>query len=187
MSRSFPAALAVLLAASPATADEFTDTVESALSSYAKGDIDAARQDLDYAAKLLTARKSEALSKFLPAPLAGWTRSESDDAAEASGFMGMLGGGTTTSATYTKDGRQVTITLIADSPMVSGMAAMIGGIASMGGGKPMRIQRTEFSDNDGDLQGVVGGKTMVTVGGDATLDEKKAYVEAMDLEALGGF
>lgn len=187
MSRSFPAALAVLLAATPAVADEFTDTVGSALNSYAKGDINAAREDLDYASKLLTAMKADALGKYLPAPLAGWTRQDANDLGEASGFMGMLGGGTTTSATYVKDGKQVTVTLLADSPMISGMAAMVSGIASMNGGKPMRIQRTEFSDNEGDLQGVVGGKVMVTVGGDAAVEDKTAYIDAMDLESLGRF
>lgn len=187
MLRSFPAALAILLASAPAMADEFTDTVTSALESYAKGDINAAREDLDYASKLLTAMKSEALAKYLPAPLAGWTQQDASDSGEASGFMGMLGGGTTTSATYLKDGKQVTVTLLADSPMLSGMAAMISGIASMNGSKPMRIQRTEFSDNEGDLQGVVGGKVMVTVGGDAALEDKTAYIEAMDLDKLGAF
>ena len=56
-----------------------------------------AREDLDYAGKLLTAMKSEALAKFLPAALPGWTREEAaaEDAAAAGGFMGMLGGGTT--------------------------------------------------------------------------------------------
>ena len=40
---------------------------------------------------------------------------------------------------------ELTITLVANSPMVSGMAAMISGIAAIGGGKPIRIQRTEFT------------------------------------------
>ena len=102
--------------------------------------------------------------------------------------MAMIGGGTTTGATYKKaDGTEMTITLVANSPMVSGIAAMIGGMASMGGGKPMRIERTEFANNDGELQGVVDGKVMITVAGDATVEDKTAYLEAMDFKGLAEF
>ena len=81
----------------------------------------------------------------------------------------------------------MTITLVANSPMVSGIAAMIGGMAAMGGGKPMRIQRTEFANNDGELQGVVNGKVMISVSGDATVEDKTAYLEAMDFKGLAEF
>ena len=173
-------------AAGPVAADEFTDTLESALSAYRGGDVDGAREDLDYASKLLTSMKSESLAKFLPDALPGWTRGEGD-AAGAAGFMGMLGGGTTASATYTRAGEELTITMVANSPMINGMAAMITGIGSLGGGKPMRIQRTEFSQNDDGLQGIVDGKVMINVDGNASLEDKKAYLEAMDFKALGDF
>jgi hypothetical protein len=71
--------------------------------------------------------------------------------------------------------------------MVSVLAAMIGGMASMGGGKPMRIERTEFANNDGELQGVVDGKVMISVAGDATVEDKTAYLEAMDFKGLAEF
>ena len=41
--------------------------------------------------------------------------------------------------------------------MVSGLGAMISGMAGIAGGKPLRIQRTEFTDQDEGLQGVVNG------------------------------
>jgi hypothetical protein len=189
MIRPLPAALAALLTASlagPAGADEFTDTLESALKAYRDGDVTAARQDLDYAAKLLAAMKAESLARFLPAALPGWTR-EDQGAEEGGGMMAMLGGGTTAGASYTKaGGSEMTITLVANSPMVNGIAAMVGGIASMGG-KPMRIKRTEFADNDGELQGVVDGEVLISVSGDATVAEKTAYLEAMDFEGLADF
>ncbi len=188
MLRFLPAVIAAGLATAPATADEFTDTLESALSAYRDGDVTGANQDLDYASKLLTAMKAETLAKFLPAPLPGWTRTDETDS-EAGGMMGMLGGGTTAAANYTaSDGKAMTITLVANSPMVSGIAAMVGGITSMGGSKPMRIQRTEFASHDGDdLQGVVNGKVMISVSGDAAIEDKKAALEAMDFKALGEF
>ena len=188
MLRFTPAVLALALAL-PAAADEFTDTLESALEAYRAGDISGARADLDYAGKLLTSLKSEALAKFLPAALPGWTRGEAsdEDAAAAGGFMGMLGGGTSAAATYTKEAQSLTITLVADSPMVSGLGAMVSGMAGLTGGKPMRVQRTEFTDQDGSLQGVVNKRVMVSVSGDASVEDKKAFLEAMDFEALGEF
>ena len=115
-----------------------------------------------------TSMKSEALAKFLPAAQPGWTREEAaEDDAAAGGFMGMLGGGTSAAATYRKGAESFTITLVADSPMVSGLGAMISGMAGLAGGKPLRIQRTEFTSKDDALQGVVNDRVMVSVTGDA--------------------
>ena len=187
MSRILSAVLLLMLCAAPATADDFTDTLESALEAYRAGDVAAAGQDVEYAGKLLSAMKAESLAKFLPDALPGWTRSDESNE-EAGGMMAMIGGGTTAGATYTKtDGTAMTITLVANSPMVSGIAAMVGGITSMGGSKPMRIQRTEFANNDGEIQGVVNGKVMVSVSGDATVEDKTAYLEAMDFKGLAEF
>jgi hypothetical protein len=182
-----PLACALTLIAAAAAADEFTDTLEGALEAYRAGDIDAAQQDLDYAGKLLTAMKSESLATFLPPAPAGWTREEAGEDGEAAGMMGMFGGGTMASATYRRGEQTMELSLIANSPMITGMAGMLSGIAAMGGGKPMRIQRTEFALNEQDLQGVVGGKVMVSVGGDAAVEDKTALVDSMDLGALAEF
>ena len=40
-------------------------------------------------------------------------------------------------------------------------------MAGLGGGKPLRIQRTEFTEQDDALQGVVNDRVMVSVTGDA--------------------
>lgn len=179
-----------LVAASPAPAgaDEVTDTLEGALAAYRDGDVTGAQQDVEYATKLLVAMRGEALAKFLPAALPGWTRSDEDGDATG-GMAAMFGGGTAATATYTKDdGTELVLSLVANSPVVSGIASMVSGIASMGtGGKPMRIGRTEFADSDGDLQGVVGGKVLVSASGDATVEDKKAYLEALDFTALAAF
>jgi hypothetical protein len=184
-----PPALALipLLALSPAaSADEFTDVIAGALEAYEEGDITVAREELDYAMKLLTEMKAQSLARFLPAALPGWTRTEAD--AEGGGMaMAMLGGGTTAAATYSDGSQELTITLVANSPMVSGVAAMISGMAALGGGKPIRIQRTQFGVNGEDMQGVVDGDVLVSVSGDASVEDKTAYLEAMDLRALGDF
>lgn len=187
MLRFLPALLVAGLAAAPALADEFTDTLDSAIKAYNDGDVAGAQQDVEYAGKLLASMKAEGLAKFLPEAQAGWTRAD-ENTDEAGGMMAMLGGGTTTGATYKKaDGTDLTITLVANSPMVNGIAAMVGGMAAMGSGKPMRIQRTEFANNDGELQGVVNGKVMISVSGNATVEDKTAYLEAMDFKGLAEF
>lgn len=187
MIRPLILASALVAAALPVAADEFTDTLESALKAYNDGDTDGARQDLDYATKLLGSMKAAALAKLLPEALPGWTRepASQDDSAD---FMGMFGGGTTTEATYTKDGEDLTITLVANSPMVSSVAAMVSGMAGMAtGAKPIRVQRTQFHQEDGELQGVVENKVMVSVSGSASIEDKTAFLEAMDFKALGEF
>jgi hypothetical protein len=183
------AAVMLVLAALPAAADEFTDTLASALKAYNEGDVSGAREDLDYAGKLLGAMKSDALAKFLPEAPPGWIReaTPSDDASAAGGFMGMFGGGTTASATYRKDAKTFTIALVADSPMVNGLGAMISGVAGLAGGKPIRIQRVQFTQSDDGLQGVVNNKVMINVSGDASIEDKTAALETMDFKALGGF
>jgi len=183
-----PAALilALILAASPAAADEFTDTMNGALEAYAQGDVAVASEELEYATTLLNAMKAEALAKFLPAPPPGWTRAEAADDGSAAA-MAMFGGGTTASATYTRDGVDLTVSLVADSPMVTGIGGMLSGLASVSETKPIRIQRTQFTQNEGELQGVVDDNVLVSVGGAASVEDKTAFLEAMDLGALADF
>lgn len=169
-------------------ADEFTDVVESALSAYAEGDVAGAREELDYAMKLLTALKAESLATFLPEAPAGWTKTEVDaDAGGSGAAMALFGGGTVAAATYEGNGVDFTLTLLANSPMVSGIAAMVSGLGAVGGGKTQRIQRTQFMINDGEIQGVVGERVLLTASGSAAPEDVLAIIETMDLRALGAF
>jgi hypothetical protein len=189
MSRLAALVLPVLLSAAlplgalPVAADEFTDTLESALKAYRDGDVKAAGEDLSYATKLLGNQKAGALARFLPPAPSGWTRE--DEAPEDEGVgMAMLGGGTTVAATYSNGASEAKISLLADSPMVGSLGAMLGGLASITGAKPIRIQRVEFTESDGELRGLVDNHVLVTVSGDATTEDKRALLEAMDLGGL---
>jgi hypothetical protein len=175
---------AVLLAAWPVAADEFEEVLESALEAYRAGDVTIAREELTYAQQLLTGLRADALAGFLPDAQTGWTREEVDTSAGAMA-MGMFGGGTAASATYRKGGEEFTLTLMADSPMVSGMAAMFSGMAGMGGNRSVRIQRQQFTIGDGEVQGVVGGAVLVQAQGRVPTDDMIAHIEAMDLAELG--
>jgi hypothetical protein len=169
-----------------AHADEFTDVVDSALKAYAEGDITVAMEELDYATKLLGDMKSASLGRYLPEALPGWTRAEAS--AEGTGMaMAMFGGGTSAAATYSNQDGDLTITLVANSPMVNTVGGMLTGMASLAGGKPIRVQRVQFIDNEGELQGVIDNRVLVSVSGAASLESKKAYLESMDFEALRDF
>ncbi|PZQ47999.1 MAG: hypothetical protein DI556_16040 [Rhodovulum sulfidophilum] len=187
MSRLAILALPVLLlGAVPAAADEFTDTLEGALKAYRDGDVKAAGDDLSYASKLLSNQKAAALAKFLPAAPSGWTRE--DEVSEDEGMgMAILGGGTTAAARYSDGTSEVKLSLLADSPMVSSFGAMLGGLAQVSGAKPMRVQRVEFSDSEGELRGIVDNRILVTVEGDAPVEAKQALLEAMDFGALADY
>lgn len=177
----------LLLPLATARADEVSDTLESALKAYNAGDVTGAQQDLEYASKLLSVMRSEALAKFLPPTPAGWTREnqDGDGSEDSSGVLGIFGGGITSSATFSKGNEDMTITLIANSPMMSGIAGMMSNFMSMGGGKPLRIQRVEFATNDGTLQGAVGDKVIVSVEGSASDADKTALVEFDGPEGAG--
>lgn len=178
--------LAPVLIGGAARADEFTDTLDSARSAYESGDVKAAGEDLAYATKLLGSQKAAGLAKFLPPAPAGWTRT--DEPAEDAGLgMAILGGGTSAAASYTDGTTEAKITLTADSPMVSGLGAVFSGVSSLAGGKPLRIQRVEFGEMDGELRGVVDGRVMVSVGGDASTEVKTGLLEAMDFNALADY
>lgn len=178
---------AAAIAASSAAADEFTDTLNGALEAYAQGDIVVASEELEYAMTLLGAMKADALAKFLPEPPAGWTRAEDSASDGQAAAFAMFGGGTTASATYVKDGADLTVAIVADSPMATGIGGMLSGLAAAGGTKPLRIQRTQFVLNENELQGLVDDDVLVSVGGSASVEDKTAFLEAMDLQGLEDF
>jgi hypothetical protein len=185
MTRIAAGLFAILIAAQPVAADEFEDVLESALDAYRAGDLTVAKEELDYALQLLASMRAEALADFLPPAQEGWERLDSDAQSEALAF-GMFGGGTAASATYRRGEDEFTLTILADSPMVSGMAAMISGMAGMSGSRPLRIQRQQFSIGEEEVQGVIGGRILVQAQGRAPTDAMIAHIEAMDLAALAG-
>lgn len=182
----FSLVLAAALAAAPAPtfADEFTDTVEGALEAYRAGDVDAAREDLDYAVKLLAGARAADLAALLPEPAAGWTRAEGEDAGAA---MAMFGGGVSASAVYSRGEEDFTLTLLADSPMVASIAAMMGGMAAMSNVETRRIERQTFAVNEGQIQGVIDDRILVTAEGDAPTEVMFEEIERLDFKGLKDF
>lgn len=179
------AAAALALAPLPALADshedEITATLQSAMDAYADGDVQFALDEVAYATQLLNALVAEGLQAYLPDPLDGWTRTLDDDTGAAMGFMG---GGTIARGAYSGPGQSFTITLMADSPMVTSMGAMLGNTQLMSAmGNIVRVNRQSFLDQDGSLSGLIGNRILVQAeGGD--IDTMVAHLEEMDFREL---
>lgn len=177
------AALILALAAPSAMADEIEDTISAALEAYRAGDLARTREELDYAAQLVSQLKAQGLSAFLPEPMAGWIRSMQDAQSAA-----MFGGGLFAGADYEKDGETVSIQLIADSPIIMGMSAIFANPALMAAqGRVKRIGRERVLIQDDQITGIVANRIMIQITGSAPENVKLAYLEAIDLRALADF
>ncbi|MGF1546749.1 MAG: hypothetical protein ACFCUG_05450 [Thiotrichales bacterium] len=171
--------------AGPAHADEIVDTINSALKAYKDGDFVVAKEDLDYASQLLAKQKATGLSRLLPKELAGWARKDGDTQALGAG---MFGGGTMASAEYSKGEKNLNIQLMADNPMMAAVAGMFNNPSLMGAaGTQKRINRQKVMiDSDGEMTSMIG-KVLVQISGDASIEDKEAYFNALDIKALEGF
>lgn len=174
---------AALIALTPAVvqADEITDTLNSAIKAYEDGDIQYALEELAYAQQQLKALKTADLAAFLP-EVEGWTREVETDMNTG---MAMMGGGVGAQADYSKGGDTVTLTFMADNPMVMGFAGIINNAAMMGM-KITRVGRQKFVDQDGDMTALVGNRILVQADG-AAPEVMLPILEAIDFEALAGF
>jgi hypothetical protein len=180
------AVLLVLATVSAARADDVTDQIDEALKAYQNHDTQTAIAALDAASNLLRQSRAEGLKKVLPLVPSGWTA----DAAESTAVgAAMLGGGTTASRTYHNGSQRVEVQIIADSPMLQGMAALLNSpLAAMGGMKTVVIggRRMSYTENDNSYTTLVADKVIVKVDGskdtpDPTL---KSFIGAIDFAAI---
>lgn len=189
MNRFFGAALAVMLITGlsvPAQADEIEDSLKLALEAYQAGDINLAKEEIDYAAQLISQMKAAGLGEFLPEALEGWTRADADgQAGSAMGF----GGGMTASASYTRDNDRVEIQIMADNQMVTAMAGMFGNAAMLGSmGTIKRIKRQKVViTKSGELQALINNRILIQITGRSPIEDKEAYFAALDLRGLQDF
>ncbi len=175
-----------LLTPGQARADEIEDAIQAALKAYQADDVALAKEELDFASQLLSQAKAAGLADFLPAPLDGWERGETES--ESVGAV-MMGGGLSARATYTSTGRRVDVQLLADNPMVAAMAGMFSSTATMGAmGTVKRINRQKvILTNDGELQALVNNRILVQIQGDAPPEDMEAYFAAIDVDGLKAF
>ena len=176
-----PLGLALVIG-QPLWADEISDTLQSALDAYTEGDTAYALEEVDYARQLLLALKADALVGFLPEAPEGWTREVNT---EMNAGLTMMGGGTGAEATYSGADDRITLTLMADNPMVGAMAGMIGN-AAMFGAKVERIGREKFMVKDREVSGLIDNRILIKAEG-ADTDTMLGLIGTMDFKALKGF
>ena len=97
----------------------------------------------------------------------------------------MLGGGITASRTYHNGDQQVEVQIVADSPMLQGLAALIGSpLAAVGGMKTVVIggRRMSYTENDNSYMTLVADKVIVKVEGNADTPDPtlKSFIGAID-------
>jgi len=180
------ALLLVIATASGARADDVTDQINEALKAYQNHDTQTAIAALDAAANLLRQSRAEGLKKLLPAVPSGWT---ADDAESTAVGAAMLGGGTTASRTYHNGNQRVEVQIIADSPMLQGMAGLLNSpLAAMGGMKTVVVggRRMSYTDNDNSYMTLVADKVIVKVEGGKDTPEPtlKSFIGAIDFAAI---
>ena len=184
----FSAAIAAVLAASlPAAADDVTDQINQALGAYQKQDLSTAVKSLDTAAGLIRQKKMEAWKAALPEALPGWTADKAQGTALA---PALLGGATTVTRVYRKDGNTITISIIADSPMVATIAAFLSNsVVGLIGNTEIAVingRRALYGKDEKSFQTLAGDKVLVKVEGSSGIDDPvlREWFQAIDFAQL---
>jgi hypothetical protein len=183
--RSLAAAVVGVAVALPAGADDVTDTLDAVRDAYDAGDIALALEELTFLQAMLTDMRTDSLAGFLPDPPDGWSR---DVETETGGIMAMTGGGAGATATYSKESEAFTISLLADSPMIAAMGAMLSNpmIARAAGGKLTRVGSIKVLEMDGNLSALIDGRILLQADGAAT-EVMLPVVEQIDFDGLAEF
>ena len=169
----------------PAKADDVMDQINEALTAYGKKDVPTAIAGLEAALNLLRQARADSYGKLLPAPPAGWT---ADDVETVAAGLAALGGGTGASRKYHKGDDSVTVSILADSPMIQVLSAFASsGMAAMAGARTQIVngRRTVYMKDEGSFSAIVGDRIVVRIEGrglpEATL---RQFLTAVDFTAV---
>jgi hypothetical protein len=175
-------ATAPLLAA---RADDVTDQINEALAAYGRKDLPTAIAGLEAALNLMRQGRADAYGALLPAAPGGWT---ADDVETVSVGLAMAGGGIGASRKYHKGDDTVTVSILADSPLLQAMSALASsGLASMGGMRTQIVngRRTVYIKDDGSFTTIVGDRVLVRVEGKGlSEDTLKQFLTAVNFAAV---
>lgn len=178
--------IAAMSIAGFARADAVSDALDAAQTAYAAGKLSETAAALINASGAVKALQAERLAAFLPEPIAGWTREINTDAGAGMAMMGMAG--TTAEGRYSHDdGRSITMTLSADSPLVASMGGMLGSPQMMAMmGKVMKVGGLDMLVQDNALSALVGMRVLVQAQGD-TPEAMAGLMASMNLAGLAQF
>lgn len=190
--RPLTLALAVALATGAAQADEITDQLDAARGAYESGDLRGAVDTLNFAVAAIQEQITQGLLKLLPEPIAGW---QADPAESESGGLASMITGTNLSRRYFRDdGGEVTLRLMANSPMLPMLTMFLSSPFMMQADpttKPYSVkgQRGMIKqETNGSVEAtlMVGNTILVQAEGSPTAGKEavQAYLEALDLGAI---
>ncbi|AGA33880.1 hypothetical protein TVNIR_2224 [Thioalkalivibrio nitratireducens DSM 14787] len=120
--------------AGPALADEIQEQIELGLDLYQEQDYGAAITELEFAINDIRKLMANRIADTFPDAPAGWTAALVESQSGGGGMAGMFGGGgTMLQRAYTQDdgSGQLEASLIVDSPMIQGVAAIFNNPAMM--------------------------------------------------------
>src|SRR5580658_2010354 len=177
--------LSLLLAASPAWADDVTDQIHEALGAYDHKDLPTAIAGLEAALNLMRQMRADAYGALLPDAPSGWT---ADKAETMSSGMGMAVGGTGATRKYHKGNDTVTVSILTDSPLLQVVSSLAGsGMVGIGGLQTRIVngRRTIYMKDEGSYTTIVGDRVLVRVEGHGQPeDELKKFLTAVDFAAV---
>jgi hypothetical protein len=169
----------------PARADEVSDQINQALTAYRRKDIPTAITGLEAAINLLRQSRADSYGALLPAAPAGWT---ADPVETLSVGVAMAGGGVGASRKYHNADNTVTVSILADSPLLQVMSALASsGLAAIGGVRTQIINghRTIYVKEDNAFTTIVADKILVRVEGvGLPEDTLKQFLTAVDFAAV---
>ncbi|NEV63515.1 hypothetical protein [Thiorhodococcus minor] len=182
-----------LTLSSAGQADEVTDQIDAAKKSYESGELRTAVETLNFAVAKIQEQMTESLLKLLPDALDGWT---ADPPESQSGGMAAMITGTTLTRRYTReDGAEVTLNLMADSPMMPMLTMAMSMPFVMQSNQDMKTY--SFKGNRGMVEHAADttdyevtlmvGNRLVIQGQGSQLEDIKpieAYFERLDLDAI---
>jgi hypothetical protein len=181
-------ALSLVIASAPllpARADDVTEQINEALTAYGHKDLPTAIAGLEAALNLLRQNRADAYGALLPAAPAGWT---ADDVETVSLGVAMAGGGAGATRQYHKGNDTVTVSILADSPLLQAISALASsGLAVLGGMRTQIVngRRTIYMKDDDAFTTVVGDRILVRVEGKGQPEDTlKQFLTAVDFAAV---
>lgn len=158
-------------------ADDIEDAVNAALKLYKEGKLNEATTGLQSAVNLLNEKRGASLSSALPDEIKGWKGGKLESASLAA-----LGGGNTIERDYRKDEKKATVSIAADSPMLSQVSSFLSNPALGGllGIKQRKVGELTamLHAKEGLLQMVVNNRFLVQIQGKKLSEEELADLAA---------
>ncbi|MCF1184948.1 hypothetical protein L0E83_16070 [Marichromatium gracile] len=176
-----------------AAADPVIEQIEAAETAYEDGALRGAIGHLEAAIAEVQEKISAGLLELLPEPLSGWQADEA--VAESGGMASMITGTHLSRRYYREDGSDVTLSLMADSPMMPMLTMALSMPMMMQGNPDLKpyalaghrgMAEHASGTRDYEITLMVGSRLVVQAQGTG-LDDKGAledYLKQLDFDAI---